>query len=276
VVERKNQFILHQKAKVKYYSIPSFDETNLVTNAFTTRIGGVSNSPFNELNLGLHVEDEADKVIANRRIIAETLGFAFEDFICAQQVHGTEIKVVTKTFKGRGILEFSYAIPNTDAIITNEPGLALMTNYADCVPIFFLDPVQKAIGLAHAGWKGTAAEIGPKTLLALQESFGSKPTDCLVAIGPSIGACCYEVSDHLFEAFAKFSYQKDLFEDKGNGKWMLNLWEANRRQLLSAGVKDSNLTIAEVCTSCNNQLLFSHRADGGKTGRLAAIIKLNK
>jgi polyphenol oxidase len=276
VVENKKQFKLHQKANVKYYSIPSFDETGIVTNAFTTRIGGVSNPPYNELNLGLHVEDEAEKVIANRRIIAETLGFAFEDFICAQQVHGAEIKVVSKDFKGRGTIDFSDAIPNTDAIITNEPELALMTNYADCVPIFFLDPVQKAIGLAHAGWKGTEAEIGPKTLLALMEKFASKPADCLVAIGPSIGACCYEVSEHLFEAFDKFSYKKDLFEDKGNGRWKLNLWEANRRQLLAAGVKDSNLTVAEVCTSCNNQLLFSHRGDGGKTGRLAAIIKLNK
>jgi hypothetical protein len=169
---------------------------------------------------------------------------------------------------------YQTAIPDTDALITAEQGIPLMLFFADCVPVLIFDPVGKAVAAVHAGWKGTVASIGQKAVLAMQERFGTRPEDCLAAIGPSIGPCCYEVDQPVVEALEQaFPWWEDLIIPRGE-RWMLDLWEANRRQLEAIGVHKRNIEISGVCTSCNTELFYSHRAEKGKTGRFGAIISL--
>lgn len=255
----------------------SFNQTKMVTHGFTTRLGGVSKGAFKSLNLALHVGDNSEDVLANRRLVAEAMGFNAEDIVVPQQVHGEHIQVVQEADKGRGFLKHEEAFADTDALITAVPGIPLFTNYADCVPLFFLDPVNRVVALAHAGWKGTLISIGRKTVLKMQEVFGTKPEDCLAGIGPSIGSCCFEVDDEVASQFREaFSpYWSDFAQSWGDGKWKLDLWEVNRRQLLDIGIPSNNITVAGLCTNCQPQTFFSNRADQGKTGRMAAIIMLN-
>ena len=165
-----------------------------------------------------------------------------------------------------------------DGLLTDEPGVTLVTYYADCVPLYFLDPVHRAIGLAHAGWRGTVAGMGIKMAEAMAHKFGSRPEELLAAIGPSIGPCCYEVDQPVADAFAaRTDWQPESFlRDCGNGKYMLNLWEANRRALLRAGLLEAHISVAELCTRCHADWLFSHRASGGKRGGMAAFLALKE
>ena len=261
-----------------FYTFPSFDQTNMVTHGFTTRLGGVSEGAYKSLNLGLHVGDKVEDVLANRRLVAEAMGFKAEDFVAAQQVHGERIQVVQEVDRGRGSQEFEDALAETDALITAVPGIPLLTNYADCVPVFILDPVNRVVALAHGGWKSTLALIGRKTVLKMQDVYGSRPEDCLAGIGPSIGPCCFEVDDRVAGQFREvfFPYWPDLVKSVGAGKWNLDLWEANRRQLIDIGVPAAKIAVAGLCTNCQPQTFFSYRAEQGETGRMAAIIMLRK
>lgn len=269
------KFKLIEKNNLKYYTIPAFENTGMVTAVFTTRWGGVSKEPYNTLNMGLHVGDMAEDVVENREIFAEQIGFSIDDLICAQQVHGSNIVIVDGSHRGLGSRDYNTAISETDAIITNKSGLALLTNYADCVPLYFFDPVKRVIALAHAGWKGTVAAIGVKTIKKMEEQFDSLAKNILVAIGPSIGPCCYEVDQRLYDEFsAAFSFAQEIFQPISDGKWKLNLWEANRLQVILSGVPEENIINSTICTCCNHDLLFSHRADKGLTGRLAAVLAI--
>lgn len=260
------------------YTIPAFTATGLVVHGFTTRSGGVSTGSYESLNLGLHVGDEEDAVLKNRRILCSALGIKFEHIVAGQQVHGDNVKIVTKQHLGCGSKSLADALPAVDALITNSAGIPLTSYYADCVPLFFLDPLNKAVGLAHAGWKGTVKKIGSKTVRCMKAKFGSRPEELLVGIGPSIGPCCYAVDSKVIDQVAESfpGSWKELVKDCGGGQWMLNLWEANRRALLDEGVLESNITVAKLCTSCNKEDFFSYRASGGCTGRMASIIMLKK
>lgn len=260
-----------------FYTFPSFNQTRRVTHGFTTRLGGVSKGAYKSLNLGLNVGDMLEDVLANRRLVAEAMGFKAEDIVAAQQVHGEHIQIVQEGDRGCGAQRFDDALAETDALITAVPGLPLLTNYADCVPVFLLDPVNGVVALAHGGWKSTVALIARKTVLRMQDVYGTRPEHCLAGIGPSIGSCCFEVDDGVASQFRESfaPYWPDLAKAKGEGKWNLDLWEANRRQLLDIGLPAANITVAGLCTNCQSQTFFSYRADQGKTGRMAAIIMLN-
>jgi len=260
---------------VVYYTIPLFEETGLVAHGFSTRLGGVSQGAFTSLNLGTHVGDRLEAVMENRRRLCTVLGMNALQIVAAKQVHGDHVHVAAAADCGRGALAYESALEDTDALVTNEPGVPLSTYYADCVPVYFLDPVQRAIGLAHAGWKGTVLQIGRKTLEKMSREFGTKPEDCLVGIAPSIGPCCYEVDERVVEKVKRsFAFWSELVKPQGQGKWRLDLWEANRRQLMEAGVNERNIAVAALCTSCRNGLFFSYRVDGGITGRLGAYLML--
>ncbi|WZL74751.1 peptidoglycan editing factor PgeF [Clostridiaceae bacterium 35-E11] len=270
-----SDFFMHQrKNNISYFTIPSFDETGLVKNCFTGRRGGVSQGSYASLNMGFKTNDEKAYVLENFRIIGRELDIPIENFVYSDQVHKDHIRIVKEEDRGKGIIRDS-DIKEIDAFVTNVKNIALVTVYADCVPIFLLDPIQKVIALAHAGWRGTVLKIASKTINVMTQEFGTNPTTCLAAIGPSIGKCCYEVDEAVIDVFNNnFTNLHEFVFSKGNNKYMLDLWKANKIVLKEIGILDRNITISNLCTMCHHEELFSHRGDHGNTGRMAAILQL--
>jgi YfiH family protein len=196
-------------------------------------------------------------------------------FVFTDQTHTTNVRRVAAEDAGKGIVkERDYT--DIDGLITNEPGLVLSTFYADCVPLYFVDPVHRAIGMSHSGWKGTVGKMGAATITAMKREFGTEAKDLVCAIGPSICQDCYEVSEDVADAFKEaFSGHADeILLDKKNGKYQLDLWRANEIVLTEAGVLKEKIAVTNICTCCNPDLLFSHRASHGKRGNLGAFIYL--
>ena len=269
------EYYLQNNGDLYWGEFTHFARTGLVKHGFSTRRGGVSAAPFASLNLGLHTGDAVTDVQENRRRYCAAFGLDAAKAVTAEQIHGDSIVVVTARECGRGALLYETAIPQTDALITNIPDLPLLMFYADCVPVYFLDPEHKAIGMAHAGWKGTVAQIASKTLKLLTKQFGTRPQDCLVAVGPSIGPCCYEIDQFVHDKIhAAFTQPEELLQKTSTGKWKLDLWAANRQQLEGIGVPAQNIVVAGVCTSCNTHMYFSYRAEHGKTGRMGALMSI--
>lgn len=251
--------------------------TDIMVHGISARLGGISSKPYDALNMGLHVGDDKEAVLENRRRYLNALEIKAEDVCSPQQVHGTKVLRVTVGDRGKGALDYESAIAETDALITNALGVPLMLCFADCVPLLFLDPEKGAIGLAHAGWKGTVARIGVKTVEAMAKNFGTDPGKLLVGIGPSIGAECFDIGEEVARKFREaFPAYHDKILSRQEGKDHADLWEANRLQLIEAGVAAENVQCADTCTSCQHKWYFSYRADGGETGRLAAVMMLKK
>ena len=266
------KFIITQKNNIWYGTFPALEEAGFV-NACSCRLHGESDVVEGTLNLALHVGDDVEKVLRNRKAFAEAIGVDANRFTTCQQVHGSKVVQVTKELVGSGAVDFANTIADTDALITNLPDVPLMLFYADCVPVLLADLETGAIGLAHAGWRGTVANIGAKTLAAMREAFGTKPENVLAAIGPSIGACCYEVDDFVRDQASGF---EKFFAPKGGGKSQLDLWGMNAKQLQEAGVHAENITVAGICTNDNVELFCSYRAEQGKTGRMGVCLCARK
>ena len=276
-VTRMSQgFKINNRSGATFFTVQQFDEQGGLKHGFSTRQGGVSKPPFASLNLGFHTGDDPALVGENRVRFCNAVGIDPLSLVTAEQVHGERICVVTDSERGAGALDVTGGLPATDAMITKETNVALMAFFADCVPVLLYDPVGRGIGIAHSGWQGTMYQIGAKTLQAMATQFGSRAEDCLVAIGPSIGPCCYEVDEKVIDQVKRvFPFWQDLVEEKENGHWNLDLWEANRQSLIKAGVPVENITVSGMCTKCNQEMLFSYRGELGNTGRLAAVIKLD-
>lgn len=271
----RSDFILTDYGSIKLYEIPSFKRSGLVSHGFSTRLGGIGTAPYDTLNLAFHVGDSPETVIANRKIVCRALGVETDNIVAARQVHSGNIALVGPRHAGRGAFSYNTALPDTDGLITNRPGLLLSTFYADCVPIFILDPVKKVIALAHAGWKGTLARIGAETVNKMAAAFGTEPADCLVGIGPSVGPCCYEVDEPLIRLVRdEFDWWPDILEHTKNDRAKLDLWTANSKIMSGAGIKPDNVEIAHICTCCSQHLLFSYRGSRGVTGRMGAFLML--
>ena len=256
-----------------YGTFTHFDRLG-IKHGISSRLGGMSPQPFTSLNLGLHTGDEDEQVIANRQLFCQGVGVVAKDIVTAEQIHTDKVCVVTKQHIGKGAKKYSEAIKATDALITNVPQIPLMLFFADCVPVLIVDPVQKVIGIAHAGWKGTMDNIAQKTVLSMQTHFGTNPQQCLVGIAPSIGPCCYEVDDVVIMRLKRqFDNWEQLVRPQG-AKWYLDLWQTNRLQLEQIGVQGKNIIVSNVCTACNKELFFSYRAENGCTGRMGAVIVL--
>ncbi len=263
--------------KFPYLYYPMLEETGLVTHCFTTRLGGVSQGMFESLNLSFSRGDDRTAVEENFRRVALALGTEYGKFVFTDQTHTTNVRRVGREDAGKGLTrERGYS--DVDGLITNEPGLVLSTFYADCVPLYFVDPKHRAIGLSHSGWRGTVGRMGAKALLAMQQEFQTDPADVLCAIGPSICQSCYEISEDVALEFKKEfpSHISRLLEEKGQGKYQLDLWRANETVLLEAGIKQEHLSVTNLCTCCNDKLLFSHRASQGKRGNLGAFLCLKE
>lgn len=251
-----------------------------LTAGFTGRHGGVSGAPWNSLNLGLHVGDSEHDVVENRRKLAEETGWTLEAWTCAEQVHGSKTVRVEASHRGRGAASLRDAMPDSDGIVTNVKGVLLASLYADCVPLYFYDTRNEAIGLAHAGWKGTAGAIAKETIAVMAKEFGTEPSDVVAAIGPSIGPCCYEVDGPVIDRMEGLLQELALDESDirrcmsaaSQGKAKLDLKEINRQIMIKAGILPSRIEISKWCTGCNTDLFFSHRMEGGRTGRMASFM----
>ncbi|HUH65756.1 MAG TPA: peptidoglycan editing factor PgeF [Syntrophales bacterium] len=258
---------------MEYLEALALTDCNFLTHAFCTRKGGVSRGRFENLNVSVKEGDAEENVRANLRIIADAFGITVEQFVIVSQVHGEEILTVDRPpadLASSVRLEF-------DAIVTDQPGVAICVKTADCVPIFFADRKRKVVGVAHAGWRGTALSVAGKTTQALISRFNCRAGDIIAAIGPAIGPCCYKVDEPVVNAM-KGQRGSESFFSKGAkpGEWMLDLAGANRMQIMGCGIPEMNTHVARSCTSCRRDMFFSHRGEGGNTGRQLNFIMLNR
>ena len=275
-LNRTKSLSVHQRKDLVYVTFPSFDKTNLVHHCFSTRLGGVSGGIYKSLNLGFGRGDQDDCVTRNYEILCNAIGVDSQALIFSDQIHGTNIKVITEEdMKQRS--NFLKGPEGIDGLVTNLQKVPLVTLYADCVPLFFLDPIGKVVGLAHAGWRGTVNKIGEKMIKIFQERFDSNPKDILAGIGPSIGRCCFEVDEPVAIEFGKsFANGRNIVFPKDHNKYIIDLWEANKHTLVDGGIPFSNITVTDLCTMCNKDIFFSHRGHQGKRGSLAAIIEIKE
>ncbi|UCC68356.1 MAG: peptidoglycan editing factor PgeF [Armatimonadota bacterium] len=242
----------------------------------TTRHGGVSEGPYGKLNLGLHVDDDPERVIENRRRVCQVLGVDFERCTFAQQVHGDSIRMVTAAEAGAGRARFEDGIPKTDGLVVGEPGVTVAVLVADCVPILLYDPENHVGAAVHAGWCGTARGIAARAVRLLAEECGSRPAALIVALGPAIGSCCYQVGAEVVAGLTRgFDYQEPVAERRG-GNWHADLAKANLQQLTTVGVLAKNIEPSGVCTSCDSAEFYSDRKLGRPTGRFGAFISLRR
>ncbi|MCC8105155.1 MAG: peptidoglycan editing factor PgeF [Clostridiales bacterium] len=268
----------HQKNGVLYFTFPSLDEISFCVHGFSSRFGGVSERELASMNLSYSRGDIPERVTENFHRVSEAIGFPYERMVFSDQTHTTNVRQVTGADCGKGYLS-ARDYQDVDGLITDEPDVVLTTFYADCVPLYFVDPVHRAIGLSHSGWRGTVNDIACVTVRKMREVFGTEPADLLAAIGPSICQDCYEVSEDVIEQF-RANYSRELwpllFEEKGDGKYQLNLWEACRQNLLRAGLRSEQISVTDLCTCCNPTVFFSHRASHGKRGNLAAFLSIRR
>lgn len=277
VVYKNREHIFDEAdGEVPYLEYPMLRDTGIVKHGFSTRLGGVSGGYYESLNLSFDRGDDPEAVRENFRRIGEAIGVQVEDMVMSKQTHTTNVRVVTEEDRGKGIVR-DRDYTDVDGLITNVRGICLVTSYADCVPLYFVDPVRKAIGLSHSGWRGTAGKIGKKTVELMTESFGSDPADILACVGPSICSDCYEVSqdviDKVKEAFDEALWDS-LFYEKRNGKYQLDLWKTNEEVFQEAGILPEHIAVTNVCTRCNSRILYSHRVQGNKRGNLCAFLAL--
>lgn len=263
-------------AGVPFLKYPILEKEGLVEHGISTRLGGVSEGFLGSMNLSYTRGDDPAHVDENYRRMAAAIGVKPEHMVCTHQTHTTNVRIVTREDAGKGVTrEKDYT--DVDGLITNVPGICLVTFYADCVPLYFVDPVKKAIGLSHSGWRGTVGKIGKVTVELMQKTYGSDSKDILAAIGPSICQDCYEVSEDVIVKFQKSfeeKYWPELFYQKENGKYQLNLWKANELVFEEAGILKKHIAVTNVCTHCNPDILFSHRTTGNKRGNLSAFLAL--
>lgn len=291
----RKQVICRQRAgEVEYLTFPLLSAQPGITHAFSTRRGGVSQGIYATMNLSFTRGDEEDRVQENFRRMAAALHTDVEHMVCTYQTHTTNIRRVGKTDGGKGIVrEREYT--DVDGLVTNDRNLCLVCFFADCVPLYFVDPKHGAIGLAHSGWRGTVAGMGECMVRRMTQEFGTRPEDLVAAVGPSICQDCYEVSEEVAEQFEQlrasipesdkllaemakqgvYPHRQILRPGRAEGKYQLDLWLANLLVLRGAGIPLSGLQATDVCTCCNSSYLFSHRASQGKRGNLAAFLMMD-
>ena len=280
-VIKQNCILLEKEGReLEYLTFPSFEESGLVEHLVTTRLGGVSTGELSTMNLSFTRGDKEENVLENYRRIGGILGCGLEDMVASHQTHTVNIRHVTTADRGKGITTLR-DYENIDGLITSEEGIALVTYYADCVPLFLLDPVHRAIGLAHSGWRGTINRMGGHMVKAMETAFDSNPQEMIAAVGPSICQGCYEVSEDVAEQFVQLfegNAEGSSVVEKGKeqGKFQLDLWLANRLILEEAGIPGPSISVTDICTCHNSEYLFSHRATNGHRGNLGAFLMLRK
>lgn len=269
---------VHTRGDLTWLSYELFDRKRPVTNVVSTRLGGVSRKQYHALNLGLKAGDSEIAVLENRAILCRAAAIDPLAIVTANQVHGNHVAVVGAGDRGRGACSYRESVPGTDALVTNSPGVPLMIIIADCVSVSLYDPAAHAAGVAHASWRGTLKRIVQATIRTMKERYDSDPGRMIAAIGPSIGPCCYEVRDDVIEPFREEfpAAAPAIFSSPRAGKTHLDLWTANRLQLLEAGIRGENIDHAGLCTACRTDLFYSYRREKKRTGRMGNIVMLHE
>ncbi len=264
-----------QQGGIVVLSFPRLADPKVLKHAVSTRLGGVSQGTYRSLNLSAKVQDDLVRVKENWTLLSRAAGMDLETPVYVDQVHGDRVIKLDAANRSPS----GGSLGEGDAIITNEKGVPIMLLVADCLPVFFYDPTHQAVGLAHAGWKGTVGHVAAKALLAMGEAYGTRPEEVRVALGPCIGLCCYEVGVEVYREFAEvFPWAGEVFQSSSPSHWKLDLAEANARQLMEIGLKEGNLIRSDLCTVRHHDLFYSHRAEAAgekKTGRFGAFIMLN-
>lgn len=260
----------------EYLTFPALSATGMVGHLFTTRIGGVSTGDCATMNLSFSRGEDGETVLENYRRICGVLGVEPEDVAASMQTHTTNIRHVTAADRGKGVVR-PQDYRDVDGLVTDEPGVVLACFFADCVPLYFVDPVKRAIGLAHSGWRGTVNGMGARMTERMRDAFGSSPSDLVAAVGPSICRDCYEVGEDVAGEFEKkFGGEGVVSPGREKGKFQLDLWLANKLILMRAGIPEDQISVTDVCTCHNPEYLFSHRASRGRRGNLAAFLYILK
>ncbi len=265
---------LNIKDALAYLTFKRFEKFSFLKHAFSTRLGGVSTGEFKSMNMSFNRGDSDENVTENYKRLCNALEIDYADLVASAQDHHTVVRRVSSKEKGIGIYR-PRDMESVDALITDEKNVALVTYFADCTPLLFVDTKNRAIGAAHAGWRGTVGRIGAETVRRMNEEFGTDPKDITASIGPAINKCCYEVDEPVAEKFEELGLDSERFVfPKDGGKYMVDLIETNRQILISAGIPDDNIILSDVCTRCSSDLIWSHRATGGKRGGMCAVIEL--
>ena len=260
---------------VEFYTFEIFEKTGLVDHMFSTRIGGVSEGFFASLDLSYSRGDDPEKVTENFTRAAKAIGSDIKNITIARQTHGTKISIVDESDCGRGVTKERYP-EGYDGLITDKRGVMLVTLHADCIPLYFLDPVKKVVALSHAGWRGTVDGMAEKTVLKMEEVFASDRGDILAGIGPGISACCFEVSEDVRDEFvSKLSFsEKFIKKGEKEGKYYIDLKAVNKEILVNMGIAEENIEVSSECTKCLEDKFFSHRRMGERRGSMAAFLGL--
>jgi YfiH family protein len=261
------------KNNICFLTLPNWEEHGARV-LFSTRHGGISKGCYSSMNMALHVGDDPEAVLANRQLLMELAGHNLSQMICCQQVHGNRVVAVDSSHAGCGSVRFEDALPDTDGLATATPGLVLTTFYADCIPVFFYDPVRRVVALSHSGWKGTLNSITAKTLQVMYDRFQCQASDMMIYIGPGISQCCFEVQADLADkVISAFPNDRDIIiMDQNRIKW--DLKETIRRCAVNNGVAENRINVSPWCTSCHTECFYSFRKEQGHTGRMAAMITL--
>lgn len=270
---KSKNMTLNFKNNVGYLTFNRLSEIDFINHAFSTRLGGVSTGEFESMNLAFNRGDDPENVMENYKRFTSAVGFDFNSLVASAQDHHTVVRCVTSKDKGTGITK-PRDMESVDALVTDERGVTLVTYYADCTPIFFVDTVNRVIALAHGGWRGTVGRICQKVVKTMTENYSCTPDSIVCAVGPAISKCCYEVDENCCNQFKslKGADADKIITPGTNGKYMIDLLEANRQILMLAGVPSRNITVSDVCTKCSSELLWSHRATNGKRGTMAAMM----
>ena len=272
----KQDFVLENMENTLYGHFPCLSHNGLVTHGFSTRMGGVSQGPYSTMNLAYNSLDDPRNVEENYHRFTSAMGVDWKKAVLTYQTHKSFIRRITEAETGMGLTrQRDYS--DIDALITNEPGIPLMSFHADCAPLFLVDPIQKAVGLVHAGWRGTSENIAGKVVNEMNLAYGTKPEQITVGIGPCIQECCFlirkDVRNTLLE---KLPFVDGLMKKKNHAQWAVSLQMINRRLLLESGVSETKIHLSPFCTCCRHDLFYSHRSQGSLRGTMAALIQLNR
>ncbi len=265
---------MQERAGVKFFNFPQLEALGFIKHGFSTRFGGVSEGYYRWMNLSFFNGDDEEKVLKNFQKFCQALEVELASMVLSDQDHGTDLRRIEEKDRGKGIVK-DKDYQGIDGLVTKVPGITLITQHADCVPLFFADSKRKAVAMVHSGWRGTWGEMAKKTVARMKEEFGTEAGDLYVGIGPSIGPCCFEVEKDVLEKLQNLAdWRAEDAVVQGKGKYRVDLWGLNKRMLLSAGVPEDQIFVTDLCTQCAPDLFFSHRVHGNERGSLAGMISI--
>lgn len=277
-------YVVIENNQVPIIRFHAFDDFEWLSHGFSTRIGGVSKGVWESMNPSFSRGDSQEDALENIKRIAQALDMPYENMVFSKQTHTVNLRIVTELDRGKGVIK-KRDYTDIDGLITDLQNIPLATFYADCVPLFFVDPVHRVIASSHSGWRGTVNKMGEVTVKKMQEVYATNPKDLIAVIGPSICGSCYEVSEDVADKF-KETFDSDIWEsilvdrylgkDGKEIKYKLDLWQANAIVLANAGIPKSQIHISGICTHCHSDVLWSHRTTGNQRGTLAGYMMIKE